>query len=787
MFGSRGGKPAFAPRTNPCFALRRARFVVLAAAFIMTLAARPGVGAAQSANGSGNGNGLVDLAVTQLPDGAPRPTLDGRVDDEAWGPVSPFTEFTQQEPNEGEPATEKTEVRLLLDRTTLYIGIVNFDSDPSKIVVTQSRRDASLTDTDSIQVILDTFNDNQNGFVFGTDPQGIEYDGQVAAEGQTSGFASSGSAGQAGSQRGQVSGFNPNWDADWTVRSQITDRGWETEMAIPLRTLRYNPGPGRTWGFNVMRNIRRKNEQVFLAPIPRGYGIHRVSMARKVTGLNLPPRRDIKVTPYAAAAWDKDFTASQNSLDKSFNVGGELKWGVTPSLTVDLTVNTDFAQVEVDDEQINLTRFPLFFPEKRPFFLENASTFAFGVPQQIDLFYSRRIGLSSSGLPIDIIGGARMSGKVGGYNVGVLNMQTEKTFDRNEQLVAPGNNFTVARVQREVGRSNFGALFVNRQGTGNAAGSDNYNRAYGIDGALQASQNGRLFAFLARTDSPGTTGSDYAGAVTYSYTNPGYNANMSYSQVGDTFNPEVGFLPRRGFRSVAGRYFLTYDPKSPKYDWIRRFSPHISQNIYYGFDGELQSARGHYHPFEIQPAVGGRFGIQVDRDDDKPVRPFTVYNGADGNRVVIPPGYYRYWVWNAQYYSDPSAPFNFQFAYKWGGFYDGDQRGIISTVGVRVGSRFSGSVGFNVDDIDLPYGSFVNKLVPIRVGYSFTPLTTIQGLIQYNSQTSQLSSNIRFALLNRSGTGLFLVYNDRRDVIDYTADEILGRSFIVKYTRLFNF
>ncbi|HEY7698752.1 MAG TPA: DUF5916 domain-containing protein, partial [Vicinamibacteria bacterium] len=393
------------------------------------------------------------MTVGNVAEGS-EPKIDGLVTDDAWLRVDPYKGFTQQEPIEGAPASEETEVRILLGKTTLYVGIIAFDSEPDKILVTESRRDGELNETDSIQIVLDTFNDNQNAFLFGTNPVGLEYDGQVAAEGQTGGFVQQ--AGTSGSQRGSVSGYNPNWDGDWTVRSAITDRGWETEMAIPLKTLRYEPGTGRTWGFNVVRNIRRKNEQVFLAPIPRGYNVHRVSLAAKLTDLDLPGRRDIKVTPYGAGRTDEDNLAVVDQRKNQFDVGVDVKWGVTPNVTADFTVNTDFAQVESDEQQVNLTRFPLFFPEKRPFFLENAQTFQFGAPQEVDLFFTRRIGLSATGFPIDILGGARMSGKISDWNVGVLDMQTDEAFnERTDALLAPSENFAVVRAQRVVGRSNY--------------------------------------------------------------------------------------------------------------------------------------------------------------------------------------------------------------------------------------------------------------------------------------------------------------------------------------------
>ena len=626
--------------------------------------------------------------------------------------------------------------------------------------MSESRRDASLADTDSIEILLDTFDDGQNAFVFGTNPFGIELDGQVMSEGQTSasGFVASGVG---GSQRGQVRSFNANWDADWTVRARTTERGWEAEFAIPLKTLRYNPGADRTWGVNVMRNIRRKNEQVFLSPVPRGYSLYRVSAAGKLHGLSLPTRCDVKLIPYASGSVNDDKTLRTGTVDRSGRIGLDAKWGVRADLTLDATVNTDFAQVEADEEQVNLTRFALFFPEKRPFFLENAQTFQVGQPQAIDLFFSRRIGLSAGGQPIDIAGGGRLSGKLGGgYNIGVLNLQTREAVDRSGRTVAPGSNFTVVRLQRELGRSTFGGVVVNRQGVGPAAPSDDFNRAYALDLAWQASSNGKLFGFLARTDSPARKGgSDYAGRVYYSYANPVWSSALGYSQVGERFNPEVGFLQRQAYRRIESRYGVSYQPK--RWPSIRRLISTLNYNVYADLDNRLESTFGHWHVFEIQPRQGGRIAYIMDMQQDRPRRSFTVYQDVTGRRVIIPAGEYASWNGGLEYESDPSAPMNIAFRTKNGRFYDGDHSGWEVSLGMRLGARLISSAGWNRDNITLPFGSFNNDLIPLNVSYSFTSLASVQGLIQYNRQSSTLSSNVRLALL--------------------------GRSFIVKYTRLLDF
>jgi hypothetical protein len=725
------------------------------------------------------------LVVGKLADGK-RPAIDGKVDDEVWNAARAYSTFTQQEPNDGQPATERTEVRFLMDRTNLYIGIVAFDADPSKIIVSQSRRDADLNETDSVQILLDTLNDGQSGFVFGTNPFGIEYDGQVMGEGQTSGLL--GRAGGGGSQGGQVSGFNANWDADWTVRAGITARGWEAEFAIPLKTVRYKPGANQTWGVNVTRNIRRKNEQAFLSPVPRGYNIHRVSVAGKLTGLDLPVRRQLQLIPFGLTSVSDNKTVATGQVDRSLKAGFDTKWGLSSTLTLDATVHTDFAQVEADEQQVNLTRFTLFFPEKRPFFLENAQTFQMGQAQAIDLFFSRRIGIGANGAPIPIIGGVRLSGKVNHYNIGLLNMQTDSAVNKQTgAAIAPSNNFLVARVQREMGRSNFGAIAVNRQASGKYAAANDYNRAYGADVAWQATSNGKLFAFLARTDSPAAKGgSDYSGRAFYSYANPLVNSTIGYSQVGTNFNPEVGFTSRRGYRALQARTTVTYDPKCC--DWIRRWSPHMFYNGYWDLDGKMSTSDGHWHVFDIQQSNGGRFGISWLTFSDNPKQPFTVYSGATGRTVVIPAGDYSWHQASFEFQTDPSSVLWMTIRAPVGTYYSvGHYAGWTSTYGARIGARFATSVSWNRDRVKLPHGNFTNDLLPVKVSFSFTKMASLEGLLQYNSQASTFSSNLRFALLNRSGTGLFVVYNNQQDTSVLTPATVLGRSFIVKMSRLLDF
>lgn len=728
---------------------------------------------------------LLLPAAVQVPPGR-RPTLDGRVDDEIWARAPVYDRFVQQEPDAGEPATERTEVRLLFDDKAIYVGIVCFDSKPDAIVAAAMKRDADLNQTDSVQLLFDTYDDGQNGFVFGTNPLAVEYDGQLSGEGETSGVVRSQGAG--GSTRGQVSGFNPNWDAVFTVAARKTERGWEAEFEIPFRTLRYSPGADRTWGFNVMRNIRRKNEQVFLAAIPRGQSLYRASLAARVPGLSLPRRRDLSLTPYALASSTRDFTGTRTLRDDAAAAGIDLKWGITPTLTADLTVNTDFAQVEADDQQIGLSRFELFFPEKRAFFLENASLFQLGQPQQIDLFFSRRIGLSSSLAPVDIAAGGRLSGKLGHTSVGLLNMQTRETFDRRTGArVAPANNFAVLRVQREAGRSSYGAMVVNRQSVGESTGFARFNRAFGVDSTIAMGPHTKLFAFVAATQSPEPRGSDWAGRAFATYNSPTFGGHFGVARVGPDFNAEVGFVPRTAFYRPEARIGWN-SPAFRRWTFIRRATPHISWSSFYGLDGERQTTFLHFHATDFQLANGGRIAWELNYNEDRPKTPYRVYTPATGvGNVLIPAGFYSWWDAATMISTNPSGAVYLELRHKVGQYYDGHYQSADLKLGVQAGGKLQASAQIVREPYTLPTGRFTTTLVPVRVNWSFTPRLNLQALVQYTSVSSQVSSNVRLAWLLKGGTGLFVVYNDRRDTSDLTSQEALGRSFVVKFSRLLEF
>ena len=491
------------------------------------------------------------------------PVLDGDVlGDPAWIDVPVATGFIQTQPDEGQPATERTEVRVLFDDDTIYFGFVCYDRDPDGIITSESRRDASLNNSDSIQIILDTFRDRQSAFLFGTSPAGQEYDGQVMNEGQGGGF-----------------GFNVNynWDGAWVVRTQVSDVGWSAEFGIPFRTISYPNRVEQTWGMNVQRNIRRRNEESYWAPLTRQFNLLRLSQAGTLSGIRVPATaaRDLKVIPYVVGtATHSDAEARGDTIGLG-DFGTDVKYGITSGLTLDLTYNTDFAQVEVDQQQINLDRFSLFFPEKRPFFLENAGAFTVTNGRQAgqsrartELFFSRRIGIGRGGREIPILGGARVSGKVSDtVSVGLLNMQTETVGG-----VAPANNFSVARVRRDLpNRSNIGMLVVNRQATGDLAGTDDHNRTYALDGRWGIGQYGQVSGFVSRTQTPGLDGDDHAYNVVGSYNSEAWRVELGCSAISMSGCPTRSVLRTSGSYSRCGHMGHSAATGISSDRWRRRF------------------------------------------------------------------------------------------------------------------------------------------------------------------------------------------------------------------------
>ncbi|MEX1128960.1 MAG: DUF5916 domain-containing protein [Vicinamibacterales bacterium] len=695
------------------------------------------------------------------------PVLDGDIlNEELWRRAPAAGGFVQKNPTEGAPASQRTEVRILYTSTALYVGIICFDDDPSGIIISDARRDSSLDNTDSVRLILDTYRDGQNGFVFGTNPAGLEYDAQVINEGQ-------GGGGFSGQQGGSGGGFNLNWDGSWRVRTRMHDLGWSAEFEIPFRTLRYPDSPVQTWGLNVERRIRRHNETAYWAPLTRQYDIARVSRAGSMPDLQVPPQRNLKIIPYALGEARDESPRSRTRLHGE--PGVDLKYSVTPSLTLDATYNTDFAQVEVDEQQVNLDRFNLFFPEKRPFFLENAGLFAVGSPGEAEVFFTRRIGISPDGRAIPILGGARLSGQAArGLNVGLLSMQTEEVAG-----VVPAHNFTVARLRQDLpNRSSLGLIAVNRQTTGGQRLGRDYNRSFAADARVGIGRTGMVSGFAAMTTAPGASGDEHAYQVVARRDTPAWELSAGFTEVGRNFRPEVGFLTRSGgFRKPEFLIFHRYRPRN--FLRLQELRPHMSYRGYWKPDGFQES--GHLHVdnhWEFKSGHEVHTGVNFTREGV--AVPFTIAG------VQVPAGTYDHRELQLVGMMNEAEPVALRLRATVGGFFGGRRVALSPTLTVRFSDAFNAELALARNDVTLPTGDFTTHLARARVSYSFTPRTFLQGLLQYNDTSDLWSTNLRLGWLQQANTGLFIVYNDTQafDEDLRSPAVVTGRSLTIKYSRM---
>ncbi len=711
---------------------------------------------------------------------ATEPVLDGDVLGEpVWEQAQPATDFVQTRPFAGSPASERTEVRMLYTATHLWVGVVCFDEDPAGIIVADSRRDSALNETDSFQMILDTFRDGQNGFVFGTNPAGIEYDGQVVRGGVGAFGGAFGGGGLAG---GTVAGFNLNWDGAWRVAARRGDYGWSAEFAIPFRTLRYPQGARggpQSWGVNFQRNIRRRNEVAFWSELEQNFSLDRVADAGVVDGISPPAQRNLALIPYVLGEGRRPSDGERRTED-DFEAGLDLKYGVTPSLTLDATINTDFAQVEVDEQQVNLDRFNLFFPEKRPFFLENAGFFAVGASAtgsraaaQADLFFSRRIGLGPGGVVLPIDFGVRLSGKAGSYNLGFLDMQTAEAFGLQ------ANNYAVARVSRELpNRSSVGVLLAQREGVGDLAPDGDRNRTFAVDGQWGIGEFHDLKAFVAETDTPGLEGDDRAYHLRWDYGGPKWRGLLNYLEAEENFNPEVGFLSREAFVNASGFVMRVIRPQS--FGSIQELRPHVSYGGVWNQQGDQESEYIHLdNHWEWRNGYEVHTGVNLTQENV-----FTPFEIAPG--IFVQPGEYSHEEGQLVFITNQGAALSYSNQINVGGFFGGDRISISNTVRARIGEKLTSQLGWSYNDVDLPVGDFEVNLAQLRLSYSITPRILVQSLLQYNDRTDTLSTNVRFSWLQDANTGLYVVYNE---LDEFGVREVLprpDRSLVIKYSYLFD-
>jgi len=683
--------------------------------------------------------------------------IDGRLDDAAWAAAQVIDRFIQQTPVTGAAVSERTEVRILYDDENLYIGAEMYDSSPSEIVHTSIQPDPNTAQGDVLGFSLDTFLDGKNGYVFFVNPGGAVRDVQTADDGRVRNLA---------------------WDTSWEARTRIHEGGWTVEMRIPWSSLRFKGGlEEQVWGLNIMRRIRRRNEEASWAPLDRRFAIYDVSRSGTLGGLiGIQPGRNLALKPWVLAS--RPAGSLQSDADSEFSAGADLKYGITPGLTLDLSYNTDFSQVEVDQPQVNLTRFSLFFPEQREFFLENAATFQFGDQQgmgqragasnrDFTLFHSRRIGLTPSGAPLPILGGGRVSGTVGPLSLGLLNMQTRREGS------AAAENFTVARVRGAPQRNlRVGGIFVNRT----ASSSPADNRSYGVDADFTALNSYLLVqSYLAATE--GTTADgvsvdrDYASRLSVAWRDPLWEVVTLYRQLGDDFDPRVGFVRRRGVRHVYSTVGLR-----PVVAWgpIQEVNPYVETH-YFGALGGGTETRESTAGLDAEFRDGATLGVNVTDRFENVRRAFSTGGAA------VAAGEYDFREGSVSYGSSGGRALSGRVTVGGGGYYGGDRLSVGGNVVGRLGYRAFLNLTAEHNRIELPGQTAVDAAVySARADYFFSTRFVTSGLFRYDEVSGELVTDLRINWVHAPLSDLYLVLTERRDT---NADLVLERLITLKVTR----
>jgi hypothetical protein len=704
--------------------------------------------------------------------------IDGNLDERVYSEIMPLEEFIQQEPHEGSPATERTQAWVMFDDRNIYISARCWDTHPEREVANEMRRDSSnIIQNESFTIIFDTFLDRRNGMFFQTNALGALRDAMSTDEANQ----------------------NTDWNTIWDVRTRRSDQGWTVEFVIPFKSLRYGPGKEQTWGINLRRIIGYKSEWVFLSTPPAYLGqrsIIATSQAATLVGLEVPEGgRLLELKPYGISGMRTDLAAKnafRNKTDKDF--GGDAKYAVTKGLTLDLTYNTDFAQVEDDTQQVNLTRFNLQFPEHRDFFLEGQGLFSFGnlgvggggsSPNTPVLFFSRRIGLQNDkdriARVVPIAGGGRLTGKVGAYSIGVLNIQAEESKEAESQAT----NFSVVRLKRNVlRRSNIGLLYTRRtEGRGGKPPGD----TFGIDGLYSLSTALNVTGYYARTRTPGLNGRDHSHLVSFDYTDDRYGLQVQHLGVGTNFNPQVGFLRRTDFQ----RSFVQarFSPRPARNHWksIRRFVyqgniEYIQNNPRPGDTARLEW-REQEAQFLIEQLNGDQFSVDYTRDYEYLPRAFEISRG-----VSVPMGGYTYNNLQTSYTLGTRRFLSGTMSYQHGQLYGGTKQTIgVSAGRMEISSQLAFEPGVSINRVDLPYGRFTTSVLSERTTFTLSPRMFVSALTQYASGIRTISTNARFRWEYRPSSELFVVYSDGRDTSFNGFPTLVNRAFVVKINRLLRF
>ena len=694
--------------------------------------------------------------------------IDGRLDEPIYGEVVPIGGFVQMEPVNGAPATEQTELWILFDDDNFYVSGKAYDSSPDRWVLNEMRRDVpNVSMNESVGFSIDTFNDKRNGYLYEVNALGGFLDAQVTNEGMPP---------------------NSNWNSVFNVQVGRFEGGWTFEFRVPFWAIRYQPGPNPVWGFNMRRTVRWKNEESHIVPLPLALGQRRgliqMSLDPRLVGLAVPPRaKNLEFRPYAIAATTALRPTRLSGLENEFtpNAGLDLKYGVTQNLTADLTYRTDFAQVEVDEQQVNLTRFNLLFPEKRTFFLEGQGIFNFGIGTGPNvngadvptLFFSRQIGLNRN-QPVPIIAGGRVTGKVGAYQVGALSIQT----DDEPSLAAVSTNFSTVRLRRDVlRRSAVGVLYTARSPAVAGAG---HGRTYGADAGFGFFDTLNINAYLARTETPGISGHDLSYRGQFNYAGDRYGLVLERLVIEEGFNPEVGFVRRPDMRKWTGT--TRFSPRPRRVGRVRKYLFEAAGS-YVEDNAGLLETRQWDETFGLDLNNGDTLRVVATQEYEFLARPFVIDRAA-----TIPIGGYSFHNLALRYTLGAQRWFASTLSAEQGSFYGGNKTTIgVSASRFNVSNQIQVQPGLSINRVDLPYGRFTATQAQGRVVYTLTPRTFVAALLQYNSSLRVLSTNLRWRWEYIPGSELFIVYTDERDAMARGVPDTNNRALVVKWAPLVRF
>jgi hypothetical protein len=654
------------------------------------------------------------------------PVIDGRLNDEAWSFAAKIDELIQREPNPGQPVSEKTLFYVCYDANNIYVAAKCFD-EPKKITAKEMARDVSLGNDDRIQVILDTYLDHRSGYWFQIGPRGSIGDATI-------------------SENGAV--FSKEWDGLWEGKARIVADGWEAEMAIPFKTIGFDKNKP-DWGIKFIRHIKRKLESSYWPSANINSYKFQVSDAGIIEGIhNITQGIGLDISPYIVGGMD----TKQDAKNEYHATGGlDLFYQITPSLKSSLSINTDFAETEVDDRQINLTRFSLLFPEKRDFFLDGASHFSFGIQSDdsnpygkgIIPFFSRRMGLDSNGLPIPINYAGKLTGTISKWNIGVMQV--------NDDHFGGNSNFLVARISHNLGpESSVGVI-----GTYGNAVAEVKNMVGGIDMKLATSKfrgnkNLSLILFGLKSNTKGLSDSDMSWGGTFSYPNDFLNFSIGYHEIGENFVAGMGFVPRTNIKESYGN--IKFGPRPNKWGILQVYSG-IGFDHIDNFSNVLQTRAISFSPLSLRFKSGEEFSYSISQSYENLEKEFKIYSN-----YIIPAGEYQFYRHNLNFLTAGSRNFAMDGAYIWGDFYNGKRQDFAVGANYKVVVPFFIGAKYKQNMVSLPDGNFTARIYQLNANILFSPEVTLYNYFQFDNNSNTIGVQSRFQWIVKPGNEIILAW-----------------------------